>query len=66
MEIGKRYEIKPLNGFYELGETATTRRINGKRFLFRRFETDTHVVYHVSHYSTRHWISFPKESHGML
>lgn len=60
MEISRRYQLKPTDN-----ATVTMRRINGKRFLFFRHESDTHVTYHVSCYSTRHWIHFPKESHGV-
>lgn len=56
MEIGPRVELKPFDGC-----PVTMRRINGKRFLFFRYETETHVVFHVTNYSTRHWINFPKD-----
>lgn len=60
MEIGPRRQLKPTPN-----ATVTMRRINGKRILFFRHETDTEVIYHVSCYSTLHWIRFPKENHGV-
>lgn len=60
MEISPRYELKP-----DRSATVTMRKINGKRFTFRRFESADEVTFHVTHYSTRHWIVFPKEKHDV-
>ncbi len=61
MEIGPRIEggTRKFNSYTEYW---WMRKINGKRFLFQRFENEAGVGLRASHYSTRHWLIFPKEN----
>lgn len=66
MEISKRYLLKSFVHENGMVETNHMRRINGKRFLFQRLESDKVVRIKVGFYSTRHFLVWSKETGELL